>query len=217
MEPNLFERAMRKLPRMRAWIFSSVASGGTTGKDGCEGLLVGFEDGGDGDGEELDTEIAGEGLGIGLAAFGGIRAGHGDAEDVFGAESGNGDGGDDGGVHTTAEADDGLGEFAFADVVARAEDESLVGAGDFVGRLLVDVAFAGGGVEEDEVFFEGFGLGADFAGGGEGDARAIEDQGVVAADLVDVDDGTLVMEGGGTKHAQAEETLVDGDRAKRRC
>lgn len=97
-------------------------------------MQVRIENGGDGNGAELDTEIAGEGPGIGFAAFGGIRAGHGDAEDVGGAEGFDGYSSDNGGIDTAAEADDGLGEIAFANVIASAEDEGLVGAGDFVGE-----------------------------------------------------------------------------------
>ncbi len=184
--------------------------GGAPGKNGSESLFVGVKDGGDGDGEELDAEIVGKVLGIDLAAFGGVGAGHGNAKDVFLAESGNGDGDDDGGVNTAAETDDGFGEFAFADVVAGTEDQRLVGAGDFVGRLFVDVAFTGDRVEEDDVVLEGFGLRGDSASGGEGSAGAIKDEGIIAADLIDVDDWTVVMKSGGTKHAEAKEAFVDG-------
>ena len=87
-----------------------------------------------------------------------------------------------------------------------------MGIGDFVGGLLADVAFAGDGVEEDEVFFKGLGLGGDFAAGGEGDAGAVEDERVVAADLVDIDDRALVVQSDGTEHAEAEEAFVYGER-----
>ena len=49
-------------------MFSSVVSGGAIGKSRGQSLFVGFEDGGDGNGEEFDTEVAGERLGIGFAA-----------------------------------------------------------------------------------------------------------------------------------------------------
>lgn len=62
----------------------------------------------------------------------------------------------------------------------------------------MDIAFAGSGVKKHQILFEGSGLSADFAVGGEGGARTIEDEGIVAADLVDVDDGALVMKSGGT-------------------
>ena len=161
---------------MRAWIFSSVASHRAIAEDRLECLDVGIENGADGNGEEFDAQIVGQALGVGLAAFGGIRAGHGDAENIFLAEGVNGDGGDDGGVYSPAEADDGFVEIAFADVVARAGHDRLVGVGDFFVGLGVNVAFAGDGVEKNEVFFESFGLRGDVAVGGEGHAGAVENE-----------------------------------------
>ncbi len=181
-------------------------------KDGGERLLVRVEDGRNGNGEELDAEIAGEGLSICFAAFGGVRAGHGNAEDVFFAESSNGDGGDDGRIYTTAEADNGFDELALANIVARAEDKCLIRAGHFVGRLFVEIAFASSSVEQNEVLFKPFGLRSDFACSGEGGAGTIEDQRVVAADLIDVNDRAVVVDSCGTKHTKAKEAFFDGER-----
>ena len=46
-------------------------------------------------------------------------------------------------------------------------------------------------VDDEQVFFEVFGLGDDFALGVEDDGVAVEDEFVVSADLVDVDDGEV--------------------------
>jgi len=179
-------------------------------EDRLEGLNISIEYGADRHSKKFNAEIVGQALGVGLAAFGGVGAGHGDAEDIFLAEGVHGDGGDDGGVHSPAEADDCFAEIAFADVVSGAGDDRLVGVGDFFLGLRVDIAFAGDRVEEDEVFFEGFGLRGDVAVGGEGHAGAVEDERIVAADLVDVDDRPAVLLGDGAKHFDAQGALVDG-------
>src|ERR1035437_3966237 len=64
------------------------------------------------------------------------------------------------------------------------------------------------GVEDDEVFAEGCGLGNDFAVGGEGDGGAIEDAGVGSADLVDHGDEGGVAAGDGGEHVAAEVALA---------
>ena len=74
----------------------------------------------------------------------------------------------------------------------------------------MDVAFAGDGVEEDEVFLEGFGLRGDVPVGREGHAGAVEDERVVATHLVYVNDGTVMLLGDGAKHFDAQGALVDG-------
>src|SRR5258708_31398629 len=98
----------------------------------------------------------GQALCVGLAAFRGVGAGYGNAKTVFLAGRVNGDGGDNGGVHSPAEADDCFIEIAFADIIAGAGDERLVSVGDFFLSLRVDVAFSGDSVEEYEIFLKGF-------------------------------------------------------------
>ena len=49
------------------------------------------------------------------------------------------------------------------------------------------------GVEVDEVFFEGFSLRDYFSGGIQDKARTVEEQTVIAADLIDHDDGNFVI------------------------
>ena len=64
------------------------------------------------------------------------------------------------------------------------------------------------GVEEDEIFGEGGGTGCDFAVGGEDDGGAVEDEGVVAADLVDHDDEGTVTASDGGEHVPAKVALA---------
>jgi len=50
--------------------------------------------------------------------------------------------------------------------------------------------------------------GGEFSIGGDGEARAIEDEAVVAADLIDVNDGDFVMSRRGSKHVDAQAALI---------
>ena len=63
-------------------------------------------------------------------------------------------------------------------------------------------------VEEDYVFGEGGGLRDDFAFGVEDEGGAVEDEGVVAADLVDHDDEGIVAAGEGGEHVLAHLALA---------
>src|SRR6516225_7077708 len=179
-------------------------------EDRAKNLSVGFEDWSDRDGEEFDAEVLRERARIGLATFGGVWPGHRNAEDVRRPESRDCDGGNDGRVDAATEPDDGLGETAFADVIARSGDKRRIGVSDFVVGLLVHVADPGDGIKEDEVFFEGFGLCGDSALGRESHAGTVEYQGVVSADLIYIHNGTFVMARDGSQHADAQVALVDG-------
>ena len=48
---------MSRLPRMRAWIFSSATSSGRPAKTSTQGVAVGVEDLGDGQNVEVDAQI----------------------------------------------------------------------------------------------------------------------------------------------------------------
>src|SRR5271155_4349006 len=75
---------------------------------------------------------------------------------------------------------------------------------------MVNFALFGDGIEEYEILLECFRLRGNFAFSSEGDAGAIEDEGIVTADLIDVDDRTLVMQSGRTQHLEAQGAFVDG-------
>ena len=77
-------------------------------------------------------------------------------------------------------------------------------------RLIVDFPFAGNGIEEHQVFFEGARLGRNFAVGSERHAGAIKDQAVIASNLVHVHDGAAMMHGDGAQHLKAQASFVDG-------
>ncbi len=181
-------------------------------EEGIEGGAVGIKDGTDGEEHELDAEVRGEEAGIADAALGGIGAGHGHGEDLAAAESVRGDAGDEGGIDAAAKAEDDFVEAAFTDVIAGAADEGAVGHFEFIGGLGMEIAGGGGGIEEDEIFLEAAGLCGDRAGGGNGDAGAIEDQGIIAAHLIDIDDGDAVAAGQSAEHIEAQATLIESVR-----
>ncbi len=104
---------------------------------------------------------------------------------------------------------DDFAEAAFADVIARADDQGAESGFVFVFDKGADIAFAGDAVEEDQSSSKTFRAGGYAAVGHEGDARAVEDQAVVAADLIDVNDGDVMFARDGLQHVVTERALVD--------
>ena len=124
---------------------------------------------------------------------------------------------DDGGkrrIDTAAQSQQHAPEAAFADVVAGAEDQSFVHGLALVGEILVLVAQVGQvhdlpcagllgrsgtcptGIDKHQVVAEGCGGGDDAALGIHGKTAAVEHQGVIAANLVHVDQRNPVAFGG---------------------
>ena len=66
------------------------------------------------------------------------------------------------------------------------------------------------GVKEDEILFERQGLCSHMPVGRNRHARAVENQVVVAADLIDIDNWTPLFLGDGAQHLKAQISLVDG-------
>ncbi len=170
-------------------------------------------------------------FGVVDAVVGGVSGGHGDAGDGGGAEGVDGEGCDEGGVDSAGEAqDDGL-EAALAGVVAQAEDEGGVEGRETSAVLdvrcrMVDVRCEmldvgcrmwgdGAEVDNQEVFLEVFGLGEGGAFGAEDDGVAVEDEFVVGADLVDVDEGFVEGLGLGGEELEAEIVLAHDERRSR--
>ena len=125
MEPNLFESAIKIIsahPGLKIF-FGDVF--GPAAKGICERASVGLENIRDWNGQKLNSQILGQLPGIGAAAFGGVRSGHGNAEDIFAAQGCHGDGGHDGGIDAAAEAHDHGAKTGLANVVARSADERL--------------------------------------------------------------------------------------------
>ena len=83
-------------------------------------------------------------------------------------------------------------------------DQRLIGRLAFVGIIFVAIASERCGVEQDQVFFERRRGSDHFASGVHGEAAAIENQLVVAADLVDVDDGDVEAARGGGEDFAAQ-------------
>ncbi len=133
---------------------------------------------------------------------------HGDATNILFAESVDGDTGDERGVDASAETDESFGESAFADVIASAEDEGFIDASVYSVVFGADVSGAGLSVDEDQVFLKCVGSGEKLSVGADREARAVEDQRVVSADLVDHDDGHMVALGDGREHLEADLALV---------
>ncbi len=163
----------------------------------------------DGDNFETDAEILGKGAGVCEAVFGGVRAGHADADHVFFADGFDGDGGDESGINAAAETDQHAAKAALANIIACAENEGLKGGIVIDDVVAVIIALIGAGVEENEIFFERFGAGDDFAVRGHGEACAIEDELIVSADHVDVDEREAEALGGGAEDVFAFVTLAD--------
>ena len=105
---------------------------------------------------------------------------------------------------------EGFREAALVHVVAGAEDERGPGGGDvvFVAGCGCGQRLWCGRVEADEVFGEGCGLRDDAAVGAEGERGAVEDERVVAADLVAHGDDGVVALGEGAEHFAADGSLA---------
>ena len=176
-------------PRRRDCRFSSVTSRGQPAKTGVERPQKRSIDAADGDDFEADAEILGQGAGVGDAAFRGVGAGHADADDVFAADGVDGDGGGQRGIDAAAQADQDALEAALVNVIARAEDERFVNRFALIGKIRVQVAGAGCRVSAMTRSSRKEARGGDgSAFGVHGEAGAVEDELIVAADLIDVDD-----------------------------
>ena len=99
------------------------------------------------------------------------------------AEGIGGEGGGDGGVDAAGEAEDDGFESALVAVVAEAQGEGGGDGGDAGARggdfrfLIFNFRVGGVEVDEEQVFFEVFGLGEELAGGVEDDGVAVEGEG----------------------------------------
>src|ERR1700693_695001 len=125
---------------------------------------------GDRDGQKLNSQIIRQLAGVRAASFGGIWAGHGYAKHVFAAQGCHGNGGHDGGIDASAEANYYGAEAGLANVVARSADERLEDKIELGGGLRVNVSRVCFGVKKDEVFHKGACLGGDSAVGQDNDA-----------------------------------------------
>src|SRR6266851_5400271 len=176
---------------------------------GSQRPLVFFKHIRDRQGDELDAKILRQGGRIFLASCRRKRSRHGNSEHIRGPQRVYGNGSDYGRVNTTAQADENLLKPAFAHIVRRASQQRLVGIGDFRGRLLVNVAFPRGRIKQDQILPERQGLRGYAPIGGYRHARAVKNQIVVAAKLIDVHHGELLLHGDSPQHLNAQVSLVN--------
>lgn len=183
-----------------------------------EGGLQGFpecaEDGLDGDGVGLDAEVLSERCGIVEGALRGEVAGHEQADDIVWSERADGESGSEGGVDAAGESEEGAGEAGLLEVVSDAGDEGLLGevdrvCGDEVGELDEASEFEGGGGLE-EGWHELFGRSI----GEHEEAVSVEDEFVVCAYLVEVEDRGLELGGGS---CEGGESALDFSSGKGAC
>ncbi len=92
-------------------------------------------------------------------------------------------------------------------VIAGSENQSFVGAGFFSGDLGMHVAGEFVGIEIDQVFFEGLRLGKDLTVRADDHAGSVENEAVVASDLVDHGDGDFLIARDGGEHIAAQFAL----------
>ena len=118
---------MSRQPRIRAWIFSSVASGCRPAKSGSSARRVLGEEPADADQLKANAEIGGQAAAVVDGARGGVRAGHSDADHVLRAQGVFGDGSHQRGVDAAAQAHQSLAKAALAHVIARAQHQGPVG------------------------------------------------------------------------------------------
>ena len=158
--------------------------------------------------QKLDAEILREAPRVLAAPLRRIRPGHADAENVFASERVGGDCRHEGGIDAAAQADDSFAEPALANVIARAEHERPVGGFEFILRLAANIADARRAVEEHQVLFEGLRQRGDAPVRHERDARAVKYEAVVAAHLIHVGDGNLLLHGDSAQHVAAQFPFV---------
>ena len=178
-------------------------------KRGRQCALIFFKNICDRQAGERNAEILGQRSGVALAACRRKRSWHGDAEYVFGSQGIHRDGSNDSRINAATQADQNFLETAFTHVVRRAGQQCLVGIRDFCRRLFVNLSLPRGGVKEYEILFERQRLCGHAPIGGNRHACAIKNQIVVAANLVDIYHGSLLLDGNGTQHLKAEVSLVD--------
>ena len=106
-------------------------------------------------------------------------------------------------------------EAAFAHIVARPGYQGAIRISNLLVRQLMDFALSRCGIEDDQVFFKCFRLSRHLAIRGKRNARAVENQAVVAPHLIDVNDRPFVRQRNRPQHLEAQCALVEGIRRTR--
>ena len=169
----------------------------------------------DGDQLEADAQILGQIARIGDAVLGGIRAGHADAGDVFLADRIHRDGRGERRIDAAAEPDEHALEAALANVIARAQDQRLIDGFAFVGKFSwrspVSVSVSTSTRSSSNDAAEAITSPSRI----HGEAGAIENQLIVAAHLVDIDDGHAETAAPWRRKFRAAARACPCDRARR--
>ena len=122
----------------------------------------------------------------------------GNADDVVRTECFDGEFGDQGGVDAAREGDEGFFETAFVRVITQAEHEGGVDVGEFGRRgRRCEGKGCGAGVGHEEIGRESGQAGGDVSLGIGYKAATVEDEFIVPADGVHIDDGAPQLTGGG--------------------
>ena len=141
----------------------------------------------DRDGEVPDAQVFGECFCIRQGCVRAVARRHGNSEHILRAQRSSGDDCRQSGINSTAQADDRACKAALVEIVLRAEHERAKRGfksvmGDIRDRLGQRIK-----VHHDQVRFELFRLGHQFASRIDHHAAAVEDQLIIAADLIHVD------------------------------
>ena len=189
------------------------------GKHGRKRLARGLVDFVDREQFEANLEVAGQFPRVVNRSSRRIRPGHADADDVLGAERIGRNRRGERGIDASAESDDRPLEAAFVDVVSRAQNQRFIRAGFFTRNLRVHVPsdflrieFLG--VEIDQVFLERLRLRDHLSVGRNHQARSVEDQAVVAPDLVHHRDRNFLILCDGRQHVAAQFALAQPKRRR---
>ena len=119
-------------------------------------------------------------------------AGHADGGDILFAQGVDRDGGHQGRIDTSTQAHQHLGESAFANVVACAQNQCLIDRCILARIDRAAIARERRAVEVDQVLGKRMRLGDNFAVGAQGKAGSVEDQAVIASHLVDHNNRSIV-------------------------
>ena len=162
----------------------------------------------------LDTEVLSECSGIVEGALRRELARHEQTDDVVRSECANGECGGEGGVDSAGESEEGAGESGLVEVVSDAGEEGLQGEVDRVcgGEVweLVEACEVEGVGGLDEGWHELFGRSV----GEHEEAASVEDEFVVCAYLVEVEDRGLELGGGSCEGGESALDFSSGKGAR---
>ena len=210
--PRVLESAISRLPRMRAWMFSAVTPGGAPPSAPRSDIVERVHQRLDGQRHRLDPEIRRERVRIVDAAAAGVRRRHQHAEDAIGAERVGRDRRGQRGVDAAGQAEDHAREAALARVVARAERQRAPDLGFDVEIVRGRERSRRRDIADHDVAVERAAARDDGAVGAEHAASPVEDEIVIAAELVHVRDRQTMFQRHAAEHLLAPAMFAGGER-----